>query len=227
VNDKITVRGEAKNYAGNAVDGAQVRYRVVRIARLPYWGFAGFWKRPNYNTQTEMEIQNGKTTSASDGSFSIDFTAIPDPATPKKENPIFDFQIWVDVTDITGETRSNSCAVSAGYVALQVDWDLQSEANLDSLYRVGVHTTNMAGQKQPAAGTITMQRLLAPKQFYKDRLWERPDVTTMTKIVFDRMFPDLAWKEEDNPEKWGREVGVRTIAFNTSTTENSLPVLLS
>jgi hypothetical protein len=219
VNDKITVRGEAKNYAGNAVDGAQVRYRVVRIARLPYWGFAGFWKRPNYNTQTEMEIQNGKTTSASDGSFSIDFTAIPDPATPKKENPIFDFQIWVDVTDITGETRSNSCAVSAGYVALQVDWDLQSEANLDSLYRVGVHTTNMAGQKQPAAGTITMQRLLAPKQFYKDRLWERPDVTTMTKIVFDRMFPDLAWKEEDNPEKWGREVGVRTIAFNTSTTE--------
>ncbi|MEY3194314.1 MAG: hypothetical protein RIQ78_411, partial [Bacteroidota bacterium] len=219
VNDKITVRGEAKNYAGNAVDGAQVRYRVVRIARLPYWGFAGFWKRPNYNTQTEMEIQNGKTTSASDGSFSIDFTAIPDPATPKKENPIFDFQIWVDVTDITGETRSNSCAVSAGYVALQVDWDLQSEANLDSLYRVGVHTTNMAGQKQPAAGTITLQRLLAPKQFYKDRLWDRPDVTTMTKIVFDRMFPDLAWKEEDNPEKWGREVGVRTIAFNTSTTE--------
>ena len=219
VNDKITVRGEAKNYAGNAVDGAQVRYRVVRVARLPYWGFAGFWKRPNYNSQTEMEILNGKTTSASDGSFSIDFTALPDLSIAKKENPIFDFQIWVDVTDITGETRSNSSAVSAGYLALQVDWDLPVEVNLDSLYRVGVHTTNMAGQKQPAAGKITMQRLLAPKQFYKDRLWERPDVTTLAKIDFDRMFPDLAWKEEDNPEKWGRADGVRTTAFNTSTTE--------
>ncbi|MBK9337164.1 MAG: hypothetical protein IPM98_11550 [Lewinellaceae bacterium] len=37
VNDAVTVRGEAKNYAGSVVDGAKVRYRVVRQARFPWW----------------------------------------------------------------------------------------------------------------------------------------------------------------------------------------------
>ncbi len=219
VNDKITVRGEAKNYAGSVVDGAQVRYRVVRVARFPFWDYYRSWKLPAYFNVSEMEITNGTTTSGIDGAFAIDFIAIPDAAVPKKDQPIFDYQVFVDVTDITGETRSNSSSVSAAYVALQVDWNLPNEINLDSLRRVGVHTTNMAGQKQAAEGQITLQRLVAPKVFYKDRLWERPDITTLGKSEFDRMFPDLAWKAEDDPTKWGREDFTRTIPFNTATSE--------
>jgi uncharacterized protein YfaS (alpha-2-macroglobulin family) len=217
VNEKITVRGEAKNYAGNVVDGAQVKYRVVRSARFPFWDYYRSWKRPWYFNSPQMEITNGTTTSGVDGSFSVEFTAIPDPSIPKKEQPVFDYQVFVDVTDITGETRSNQSSVSAGYIALQVQWDLPNEIHLDSLRRIGLSTTNMAGQAQPATGQITLQRLVAPKQFYKDRLWERPDITTISKSDFERMFPDLAWKDEDNPEKWGREDFTRSVKFNTAT----------
>ncbi|MBC7776981.1 MAG: hypothetical protein H7246_16235, partial [Phycisphaerae bacterium] len=217
VNEKITVRSEAKNYAGNVVDGAQVKYRVVRKARFPFYDFYRWWKRPWYFNAPEMEITNGFTTSGTDGSFAVEFTAIPDASIPKKDQPVFDYQVFVDVTDITGETRSNTTSVSAGYVALQVQWDLGNEINLDSLRHVGLRTTNMAGQAQPVEGQITLQRLVAPKQFYKDRLWERPDLNTITKADFDRMFPDLAWKDEDNPEKWGREDFTQNIKFNTAT----------
>ncbi len=217
VNEKITVRGEAKNYAGNVVDGAQVKYRVVRVARFPFWDFFRSWKRPWYFDTPEMEITNGFATSGADGSFAVEFTAIPDAAIPKKDQPVFDYRVMVDVTDITGETHSNSSTVSAGYVALQVQWDLPAEIQLDSLRHVGLQTTNMADQPQPAEGQITLQRLVAPLQFFKDRLWERPDISTIAKSDFEKMFPDLAWKEEDNPEKWGREDFTRNISFNTAT----------
>lgn len=216
VNEKITVRGEAKNYAGNVVDGAQVKYRVVRVARFPFWDYYRSWKHPWYFDTPPMEITNGNTTSGTDGSFAVEFTAIPDPAIPKKDLPIFDYQVFVDVTDITGETRSNRANVSAGYVALQVQWDLPSEINLDSLRSVGIRTTNMAGQAQAAEGQITLQRLVAPKQFFKDRLWERPDVTTIAQSDFERMFSDMAWKDEDDPEKWGRMDFIQSISFNTA-----------
>ncbi len=217
VNEKVTVRGEAKNYAGNVVDGAQVKYRVVRRARFPFWDFYRSWKRPWYFNKPDMEITNGLTTTGADGSFAVEFTAIPDPSIPKKDQPAFDYQVFVDVTDITGETRSNSTNVSVGYIALQVQWDLGNEIQLDSLRHVGLRTTNMAGQAQPAVGEITLQRLIAPKQFFKDRLWERPDLSTLAKADFDRMFPDMAWKDEDDPEKWGREDFTRSIKFNTAT----------
>lgn len=217
VNEKITVRGEAKNYAGNVVDGAEVKYRVVRRARFPFWDYYRSWKRPWYFNAPEMEITNGTTTSGADGSFAVEFTAIPDGSIPKKDQPIFDFEVLVDVTDITGETHSTTASVSAGYIALQVQWDLPAEIQLDSLRHIGLSTTNMAGQAQAAEGQITLQQLVAPALFFKDRLWERPDINTISKSDFEKMFPGMAWKDEDDPAKWGREDFIRSIPFNTAT----------
>ncbi|MDX1909912.1 MAG: MG2 domain-containing protein, partial [Saprospiraceae bacterium] len=216
VNEKITMRGEAKNYAGNVVDGASVRYRVLRNAVFPYWDFSHPWRRPWYFDSGEMEIANGVTQSGADGTFSIEFTAIPDPSIPKKSQPTFYYQVMVDVTDITGETRSTESSVNVGYVALQVDWELNNDIHLDSLRHVGLKTTNMAGQALTAQGEITLQRLVAPRRFYKDRMWERPDLTTLAKADFERMFPGLAWKDEDDPKNWGREDFTRTVRFNTA-----------
>lgn len=217
VNEKITLRGEAKNYAGNVVDGAQVKYRVLRVARFPFWDYYRSWKRPSYFNAPEMEISNGVTTSGADGSFAVEFIAIPDPKIPKKDNPVFDYQVFVDVTDITGETHSNSASLSAGYIGLQVDWDLPHEIQLDSLRKVGLRTTNMSGQAQAAEGQISIQKLVAPKQFFKNRLWERPDISTLTKVEFEKLFTNMAWKDEDDAATWGREDFTRNIAFNTAT----------
>ena len=214
VNDRITVKGEAKNYAGNVVDGAVVRYRVVRQARFPFWDWG--WFRKPYRPVSEMEITNGIAATGTDGSFEIPFEAIPDPSIPKKDQPVFDYQVYVDVTDISGETRSATAQVSAGYVALQVDWSLAERMELDSLKRVLISATNMSGQAQNAEGRITLQRLKEPAVFYKNRMWERPDLATIAVSDWARMFPDIARTDEDDPEKWNKEGALITVPFNTA-----------
>ncbi|HLP94313.1 MAG TPA: alpha-2-macroglobulin family protein [Saprospiraceae bacterium] len=220
LNETVTVKGEAKNYAGSVLDGAQVKYRVVRVARFPYWDYMNYWRKVAYSDSPSMEIANGTTVSGADGSFAINFKAIPDATIPKKDKPVFDYQVYVDVTDITGETHSSQAFVSVGYVALQVIWNLPDAIALDSLKKIGLSTTNMAGQPQAAAGTISIQKLVAPKILYRKRFWEQPDLPVIPKATFESMFPDLAWKDEDNPATWGREDFTRTVKFNTGSAQN-------
>ena len=215
LDETVTVRGEAKAYAGSNVDGAQLRYRVVRQARFPFWDYG--WKRfPNPWRTDEMEITNGEITTDANGAFEIKFTAIPDRSIPKKEQPVFDYTVFADVTDINGETRSSQQFLSVAYIALQVELGVGADIELDSLRRVSIATTNLAGQFQAAAGEVTLQRLVEPKTFYINRYWERPDLASIPKVNFEQMFPDYAWKDEDDPEKWDRQDQLISFPFNTA-----------
>ena len=219
LNEKVTVRGEAKNYAGSAVGEAQVRYRVTRWTRFPFWDW-GWMKRPPYNTSPQ-EIANGTLMTDANGLFAIDFMALPDLSIPKKDQPMFDYEVSADVTDITGETRSTLLYVAVGYVALKVDWNLPNDAELDSLRNIQLTTTNLAGQPQAAAGEITLQRLTAPATPYIHRYWEKPDFAMIPKPEFNRLFPDYAFMDEEDPMKWEREGGPRSVLFNTAASKTA------
>ncbi|MCH5688102.1 hypothetical protein LWM68_29895 [Niabella sp. W65] len=49
VNEDVKITGYAKAYAGNNIDGAKVKYRVVREARFPYPGCSGEVIFPDQN----------------------------------------------------------------------------------------------------------------------------------------------------------------------------------
>ena len=219
VDDKITLTGEARNYAGNVVDGAMVKYRVVRMARFPFWD-GGWWRRMPWRTE-QMEIANGTAQTDANGNFEVKFAALPDRAIPKKDQPVFDYTIFADVTDVNGETRSGQQSVSAAYVALAVSWNLDDEMELDSLRNITLTTSNLAGQFQAASGEISIQKLAAPKQFFRQRLWEKPDVWTIPEADFRRDFPEYAWKGEDNPDQWGGPDFARTVPFNTGNAKTA------
>ncbi len=102
LNEAVNVTGKAMNYNGSAVDKAEVTYRVVRTARFPVWRSWWHW----FPAVPEAEITNGKTVTAADGSFKVSFKAIPDPGVDKKFQPVFNYTVYVDVADITGEVRS-------------------------------------------------------------------------------------------------------------------------
>ena len=53
-----------------------------------------------------MEIAHGEIKTDKNGKFEIGFPAIPDLTIDKKFDPVFDYRIYADVTDINGETRS-------------------------------------------------------------------------------------------------------------------------
>jgi len=218
LNERIKVTGTAKAYAGNNVDGAAVRYRVVRRARFPFWDYWGWWKR-SAPASDEMEITNGEVKTDANGQFDITFEAIPDRDIPKKDQPVFDYAILADVTDISGETRSGEQTVSVGYAALQIDWNLRGEMEVDSLKRVQITATNLAGQPQSTQGRITVTRLEEPRQRYVSRYWERPDLYTLTRDEFQEQFPQFAYKNEDDPESWSRQDFDRPVLFNTQNSK--------
>ena len=213
--DQITVDGEAKNYAGNAVDGAEVRYRVVRQARFPFWDWG--WFRKPYPQSDDMEIANGTLTTGTDGTFKIPFEAIPDRSINKKDQPVFDYTVYVDVTDVSGETRSTTTNVSVGYTSLKISWNLSERMSIDSMKHVTLTATNLAGRPQTAQGNILITRLKEPAVLYKQRLWERPEFPTIAADDWARMFPDIARKNEDDPASWldGSE-SPAIVEFNTS-----------
>src|ERR1035437_1466059 len=88
VNIKIKITGFAKAYAGNNIDGANVKYRVTRVARFLYeWMFWGR-SRPN---SSSIEITNGEIKTGADGKFTIGFEAIPDLSIDKSTEPDGEF----------------------------------------------------------------------------------------------------------------------------------------
>ena len=58
LNDTVALEGKATAYTGAAVDGAQVRFRVVRQVRYPEWWGCCYWWRPP-QPQDAQEIAHG------------------------------------------------------------------------------------------------------------------------------------------------------------------------
>ncbi len=212
VNDQIKVTGTAKAYAGNNIDGALVKYRIVRQPRFIYtWYFWRWWQPP----VEEMEITHGETKTDKDGKFTVEFTAIPDLTLDKKYDPVFDYTIYADVTDINGETRSGEQMVTVGYKALMLVTDIPAGLPADSLRNLTIRTQNMSGEHEPATVKVTITRLLEEKRLIRSRLWDRPDQFTMTKPDYISTFPNDEYDNETDFKSW--EKGAQALQVTDSS----------
>lgn len=212
--EKVNITGKAVAYSGAIIDGAAVQYRVVRRAVFPFWWWCWFGYYP---PSPDMEIVSGKDTTAADGSFSIDFTAIPDASVPPKSSPTFVFEVTADVTDINGETHSTSTSVSIGYKALMLGVEVKdvNKNNADTV-QFGIKTTNLSGEFEPATGSITIWKLKSPEKPFRERFWERPDKFLYTRQEFYNLFPYDPYNEENNFYKWEKQQEVLGRTFDTS-----------
>ncbi|HWR33779.1 MAG TPA: MG2 domain-containing protein, partial [Chitinophagaceae bacterium] len=209
VNDKIKVTGIAKAYAGNNIDGAAVKYRVVRQPRFIYdWCFWRWWQP----VAEEMEIAHGETKTDKDGKFFVEFTAIPDLKIDKKFEPVFDYTVYADVTDINGETRSGEQMVSVSYKSLMLVANIPATLPADSLKILSIRTQNMNGQYEPSNVKVTITRLKEEKRLIRERFWNRPDQFVMTKDEYIRNFPYDEYDNESDYKSWekGQEVFNKT-----------------
>ena len=211
LNEKVSVTGNAKAYAGNNIDNAKVKYRVTRQARFPYYCW---WWRP-VRQSASMEIANGNCTTDDKGEFKIEFKAIPDLSIDKKDNPVFEYAINVDVTDINGETHSTSQTVSVGYNALIANVDVPEDVNKLDKNIFSLKITNLNGQVEPAVGDITIYKLKQPDKVYRERKWDGPDLMGMSKADFEKNFPYDIYKDENNITTWEKDKQVQLTRFNT------------
>ncbi len=218
VNDSITITGTAKAYAGNNIDGAQVKYRVQRVARFIYpWLY---WKW-GYPRASNMEISHGTATTNAEGKFTITFKAIPDLTIRKELEPVFDYQVTADVTDLNGETRSGETTVPVSYKALQLTIGVEDgeSINADSLRSIAITTTNMAGIQEAAQVTVSISRLQTPDRLIRKRYWPQPDQFVMSRDEYIKLFPHDEYQNESDYHSWTKEKPV--VVVTDSSNKNS------
>src|SRR5688572_29687739 len=128
-----------------------------------------------------MEIAHGETKTDKDGKFIIEFEAIPDKTIDKKFDPVFDYKIYADVTDINGETRSGETVITVGYKSLLLKVNLPPSLPVDSLKNISIRTENMAGEFEPVTVNVTVTKLKEEKRLIRSRFWQQPDQFVMSK----------------------------------------------
>ncbi len=183
--ETVAVAGKATNYTGAPVDGAALKWRVVREVIWPPW-WRWFWGGWSPHRGEAQEIAHGEAKTGADGAFAIEFTARPDPAVAEKDQAHFRFRIYADVTDPAGETRSADRAIHVGFAAMKAAieadaWQTEAEA-----IALRVTTGSLDDEPLAANGTVTVRRLKEPARvprapLGRERHWShegaRPDPT--------------------------------------------------
>jgi uncharacterized protein YfaS (alpha-2-macroglobulin family) len=220
VNDSITVTGTAKAYAGNNIDGAKVKYRVVRKIQYPAWWEWSYFNRGKMmlDFNDETEITNGETTTDAKGVFKIPFKALPDESVDKINQPVFYYEVSADITDINGETRSGNTTVAVAYQMLQLNIDMPDVLNADWLKKLHITSTNLNDIFEKANVAVSITKVIAPDKIFRERYWSLPDQFVMSKDEYTGNFPYDIYKDEDQKSMW--PLGDKLFDKTDSTKEN-------
>ncbi|MEP7110893.1 MAG: alpha-2-macroglobulin family protein [Ferruginibacter sp.] len=223
LSDSVSVTGSAKAYAGNNIDGAAVKYRVVRKVRYqPWWYgvYGGYGRKimPPGRSSDEVEITNGATITDANGEFHISFKALPDESIPKKDQPTFYYEVNADVTDLNGETRSGETSIAVAYQAILLNIEVADKINADSLKNIKIRSTNINDIFEKASVNVTIHKLGSPGKIFRERYWEMPDQFVMSKDEYYGYFPYDVYKDEDRKSKW--PLGEKVLEKTDSTVVN-------
>ena len=201
--DSVRVTGDVKGYAGNVIDGAKVRYRVMRTARFPYHWL--FWQRVAPGVQTR-EIAHGEIKTGVDGKFSVVFAAIPDRSVSPALHPEFEYNVMADITDINGETRSGTTTVPAAYTVVKLAAGLTQGDHLpsDGPKTLSVTAANLSGEPIAAVVHIVVYPLQSPQRLIHQRLGAGPDLYVLSEKEFLDSFPHDEYRHETRKEGWAR-----------------------
>lgn len=214
----IRVQGSAKTFAGAVSDGAQIRYRVTRETRFPYWSWRWGAAPPSSG---QKEIARGQTRADEKGAFALEFLAAPDKSVLPSTLPIFSYRVYAEVTDVSGETHSAETLVSVGYTAAQLALlanadvvrpsNVASSANSnvkssadDILRRFDMYAriTTLNGKPISTECSVRLEALEPPARLLRPRALARADRFLLSETDWTRLFPRDEYNDENREENW-------------------------
>ena len=161
IDEEIELTGTATAYTGAAIDGAKVSYRVVRSVNYPGWWYGRCWWMPRNNSQ--QQLVNGTLETETDGSFKIKFKALPDKSADAEGQPVFSYQVFADVTDSAGETRSANRTIKIGFTSLAASLKTEGWLTASDPVEFNLDTTTLDGVPQSAKGKLKIFGLTPPE----------------------------------------------------------------
>ncbi len=189
---EVTIPGKATAYTGVPISEANVQWRVVREVRFPIWWY---WSRWSFGPRggDSQEIAHGTAVTNADGSFEVTFVAKPDASIDADSEPTFHYAIYADVTDTTGETRSDQTSVNVGYTSLKASMTAESWLTVDEPVKIAIRTTSLDGDGRSAKGTVKVYALKQPEPVIRASLGRHHD------IPFDNPVGDNGLAAESQP----------------------------
>ncbi|MFK7786004.1 MAG: alpha-2-macroglobulin family protein [Crocinitomicaceae bacterium] len=217
IGERITVKGNAKAYAGSNIDGADVQFRVTRSSSFNPWTYYRWGYYPLQSSP--VEIKNGTLKTDENGEFTIEFDALEDPTINKKFFPTYSYELHADVTDLNGETRSGTQYVNVGYNCLNLNLYIEDVVERSGKNTFKISTTNLNGQKTPARGSIQVTELIEPDQVFRAQLWDRPDLPKISEKEHRTLFPHDVYADEDEVKNFKKGKQILNLNFETSTSD--------
>ncbi len=211
LNETITVTGRAEDFSGSVLSRAGVKYRVVRQAVLPrpLYGYRDFgipW--PSFPLETE--IAHGFISTKTDGTFTVSFEAQPDLRIPRKLDPTFNYRIYADVTDITGEVQTGETFVRVGASSIVLEISGPETIDRENPEALTLLAANLAGAPLAVAARVSVFKLKPPSRLLNKRLWPQPDLYTIPEAGFKKEFPHDIYKDENRKNKWPKTTVLET-----------------
>ena len=142
--DTLTVKGNAISFAGVPVQGATVKYKVLR--RTAYWwsSYSRYWNTATIGYSSDgTEIYSAEVKTDDNGQFDVTM-----PLTmPETSYPMFyHFVVDADVTDSAGETHNGQLSLPLGNRKQTLSVDLEEKILVDNKPKATFHLLNAAGK---------------------------------------------------------------------------------
>jgi uncharacterized protein YfaS (alpha-2-macroglobulin family) len=191
LNEVMQISGRAASYSGVNLANCTVSYRIVRNARYITWR----WWLP-LPDENEVQIADGNVTTDNSGNFTLSFKALPGKSV-KGVQTVFNYTVFADVTDITGETQSSSIIITVGDVAITANIDIPEtmDKTIPGNYQISVSNLNQIPMS--VKGKIVLQELVQPKQLFRERILEESDTQLLDKKMYVSLFPNDAYRDEN------------------------------
>ena len=142
--DTISVNGKALSYAGVAVQGAKVSYKVMRRTAFWWWNYSRYYDADTFGYSSNGdEVYSGETITDDDGNFVAQMPLVM----PETEHAMFyNFVVTADVTDVAGETHSSQLSLPLGNRPTALSIDVADKVLKEDNPTATFHVRNAAGK---------------------------------------------------------------------------------
>ena len=171
LNQEVKAGGKVVNYAGNALDGAMVRYKVVRGVRFIDWGW--WWRPGPVHNGNEVVVAQGETMTDTEGQYALVFKAAPDESADREAWTVFDYRIEIIAIDHTGESQEAKYSLSVGYTSENMETDLPPSFDIGSIQSFNIFKKNLQGLPLSGSGKILVEKLREPEHWKPHAYWNR------------------------------------------------------
>lgn len=146
--EEVKLKGYAKNFSGVSLQDTDVRYTITR-QQFNFW----FWRSSRGSHFTDGNVKTND-----DGSFEIVFTPESGDGNrslirPLTDRQIYTFDITATVTDVNGESQSNTYTVTVGNVSMVINIDIPEQIEISSDYKLDIQAKNLQGATIETSGT--------------------------------------------------------------------------